>query len=54
MTGGSKEQAGASGASGVAAKAKAIPPLNASSSDEEAFIKQFLAEAEGGKKDRLV
>ncbi|CDS00732.1 uncharacterized protein SPSC_05034 [Sporisorium scitamineum] len=29
------------------------PPINASSSDEEAFIKQFLAEAEG-KSGRLV
>ncbi|SPO28754.1 uncharacterized protein UTRI_04632 [Ustilago trichophora] len=29
------------------------PPINASSSDEEAFIKQFLAEAEG-KGNRLV
>ncbi|SNX85332.1 uncharacterized protein MEPE_04041 [Melanopsichium pennsylvanicum] len=30
------------------------PPINASSSDEEAFIKQFLAEAEGKGSDRLV
>ncbi|KAI7865968.1 hypothetical protein BDF14DRAFT_1819750 [Spinellus fusiger] len=28
----------------------ATPPIKASSSDEEAFIKQFLAEAEAGEK----
>ncbi|KAJ1024400.1 hypothetical protein NDA18_004567 [Ustilago nuda] len=48
--GGSKE------AKAAASGAKANdPPINASSSDEEAFIKQFLAEAEGKEgADRLV
>ncbi|KIS68090.1 uncharacterized protein UMAG_10479 [Mycosarcoma maydis] len=51
--GGSKDaKASAAGAS-PDAKAANDPPINASSSDEEAFIKQFLAEAEG-KSDRLV
>ncbi|PWY99656.1 hypothetical protein BCV70DRAFT_217401 [Testicularia cyperi] len=51
-TGGSKEAKPASGASPVAASND--PPINASSSDEEAFIKQFLAEAEGKDSERLV
>ncbi|KAJ1033824.1 hypothetical protein NDA16_000034 [Ustilago loliicola] len=52
--GGSKEVKAA--ASGASPDAKANdPPINASSSDEEAFIKQFLAEAEGKEgSDRLV
>ncbi|KAL9931617.1 hypothetical protein V8E36_009614 [Tilletia maclaganii] len=38
---------------GSAAPSVREPAINAGSSDEEAFIKQFLAEAEG-KKERLV
>lgn len=33
-----------------AKKADNIPPINASSKDEENFIKEFLKEAEGEKK----
>ncbi|KAK0546260.1 hypothetical protein OC845_004678 [Tilletia horrida] len=48
--GGKKEKA----ASGSAPSTNLREPaINASSSDEEAFIKQFLADAEGGK-ERLV
>ncbi|EPQ31001.1 uncharacterized protein PFL1_01190 [Pseudozyma flocculosa PF-1] len=54
MAGGSSQPSPAGGASPDSKKAAAPePPINASSSDEEAFIKQFLAEAEGNG-DRLV
>ncbi|KAJ9473866.1 hypothetical protein PHBOTO_003930 [Pseudozyma hubeiensis] len=52
--GGSKEAKPSAAGASPDAKAANDPPINASSSDEEAFIKQFLAEAEGGKADRLV
>ncbi|KAN0065854.1 hypothetical protein ACQY0O_000985 [Thecaphora frezii] len=52
-SGGKSGQATASSASSPDAKAAPQPPINASSSDEEAFIKQFLAEAEGNG-ERLV
>ncbi|KAE8215301.1 hypothetical protein CF319_g2646 [Tilletia indica] len=48
--GGDKKAAGAAPGSSSSVRE---PALNASSSDEEAFIKQFLADAEG-KNERLV
>ncbi|KAK0528040.1 hypothetical protein OC834_003810 [Tilletia horrida] len=49
-SGGSKDKKAASSSTAASVRE---PAINASTSDEEAFIKQFLAEAEG-KNERLV
>ncbi|CAO1636647.1 unnamed protein product [Sympodiomycopsis kandeliae] len=47
--GGGEKKATASGVNATAGPKTNHPEFNASSSDEESFIKQFLAEAEGDK-----
>ncbi|PWN47634.1 hypothetical protein IE53DRAFT_381986 [Violaceomyces palustris] len=53
-SGGDKKASASAPAGSKDASSVPTPPINASSSDEEAFIKQFLAEAESKDGQRQV